>query len=155
MKTIFKTIVYMAFFIFILNAIPTHAQTSISFEGVYMQGSGPFNKKTKVMIQRNGENYDFTPIGSSGGMAWSVPISTIRGAQSSDTGLWFYWFDASDNTLDCYIKMSQHASELAQEITAAVTQPRQGQGQTMGTGDIDQYKARYEAYRQQAIDTAR
>lgn len=85
---------------------------------VYVSGNASFPPKTKLMISHSADSYTFTP---QKGEAWEVPNTSIRGTIVYDKGVWFYWFDASHNTLNCNLQMSQaDAAIFVDEINAAL-----------------------------------
>src|SRR3989338_6328995 len=89
------------------------------FEATYRTGSAPIPEKTRVTITKTPDGLTITPQ-KKGGEGWTLPIKSIRGAQSSVQGLWLFWFDETDNTLTSQFKMEKGQDILAADINSAV-----------------------------------
>lgn len=125
---------------------PAPSAPAMEYQGVYKSGNAPLKEKTKVRIFRSGDAYFFAHREESG--SWSVQLESTRGAQATEKGIWFYWFDATDNTLNAYFEVSQNPQQLVSEINAAVTEFNNKMSDTA-------YKQRYEEYRQKALQESK
>lgn len=119
---------------------PAPLAPSAVYSAVYRSGAAPFKVKSRVTITKTGQGYRFAPRD---GTPWDIPVESIRGAQMTEKGLWFYWFDGSDNTLVGFFEMNQ-AGTLGSEINAAVAAYQQQYSD-------EKYRAAYEAYKEQAL----
>lgn len=118
-----------------------------AFQAVYSQGSAPFKKNAKIKITKSGDSFIFVPTR---GDAWSLTLKQIRGAVQAKTGMWFYWFDANNNTLSGFFRIKGRLAELVGSINSSVNDYFQSPGR------LDQkYKADYEAYKKKALREAK
>lgn len=123
------------------------AQNS-GYSGVYKQGLAPLKKNARVHFVKVDDGYEVQGMGNSSGV-WSLPLKSIRGAQVSSNGLWLYWFDDQDNTLHGFFKMDAAAGQqLASELNGNI------QDYYSASKRLEEYKDRYEAYKEEALKQA-
>jgi hypothetical protein len=115
---------------------------SAEFRGVYKQGNGPLRPKTRVRMYRKDNNYYFSPLRSSRA-PWVLHLKEIRGAMTSERGVWLYWFGEQNQTQKAFIKMTSQ-KKFAKEVNDAVN-----------NFYLEQGKARFEAYKKKALKQAR
>ena len=100
MKTIYTFIFcFLSFF-----STPVNAQTPTGSEGIYRSGTAPLNDKAKVSFVKVGTTYEIIPNEPTA-QPWRVSFERIRGAVATEKGLWFYWFDETNNVLNAYFEM--------------------------------------------------
>jgi hypothetical protein len=144
-KTIFQLFVSLLTFLIIQNPLLAQAE----YSGVYQAGYMPFKADTSVKLVRQSDAYLIVP---NSGDAWAMPLKGLRGAIAVPGGLWIYWFDSNDNTLNGYIKMST-ASSAADDINAVVKSVNQLKGSTQA--DLDKNKQIFEDYKVKALSEAK
>ena len=145
----FKIIFHLFFFLFSFLLIQGSLLAQSDYSGTYIGGYMPFKANASVKLVRQSDAYLIVP---EAGDAWALPLKGLRGAIAIPEGLWLYWFDANDNTLNGYIKMPM-ASMAADDINAVVKSVNQAKGSTQA--DLDQDKQLFEEYKVKALSEAK
>ncbi|MBX7148415.1 hypothetical protein K1X76_04965 [bacterium] len=126
--------------------------TSLEYSATYKQGNAPFAKDTKVHIIKDNQGYQFIPLGN--GQAWNIQLSDLRGAVANEKGVWIYWFDPSQNTLNAFFETKDRQTMLADEMSVSI-KDFQTKKAPMTQDEIDSYKNRYETYKEEALKQSR
>ncbi|OGQ07691.1 MAG: hypothetical protein A3G32_00655 [Deltaproteobacteria bacterium RIFCSPLOWO2_12_FULL_40_28] len=148
-----KQITPFVFFILIFT-LPALAEEVVApgeYQAIYKQGNAPLEAKTKVRIYKSTDSYNFTSIRT--GQTWTLPFKSLRGSEVGTKGIWLYWFDQSDSTLNAYFEVANNgAGSLASDINLVVQDAHKG---GITTQEESTYKNRYENYRQEALRDAK
>ncbi len=116
---------------------------------IYVTGNASFVPKTKLIISHSADSYIFTP---QRGAAWEVPNKSIRGTIVYDKGIWFYWFDASRNTLNCNLQMSTaDAATFVDDVNAAI----KAANVDPTIQESEQSKQTFEQYQEKALQESK
>ncbi|HBF12533.1 MAG TPA: hypothetical protein DDW49_03955, partial [Deltaproteobacteria bacterium] len=88
----------------------------------------------------------------SGGDIWNLPLSSLRGAIAATEGVWIYWFDSNQATLNAFIKMDKDVAGLVNEINTVVSTANQ---KPMTDTEAEKYKDTFQKYQEEALKTAK
>src|SRR3989338_3079588 len=142
-----KGILFFMFLFFMAGL----SMAETEYRGSYESGQGPFKPKTPVKIMRVEEEYRIASL-KSGGDIWNLPLSSLRGAIAATEGVWIYWFDGNEATLNAFIKMDKDVASLVNEINTVVSTANQ---KPMTDAEAEKYKDTFQKYQEEALKTAK
>lgn len=120
-----------------------------NMEGEYITGDSPnFKPEDKLGISYNENEYQFLNKSKKNSLM-ILPLSAIRGAISKPEGVWVYWFDAGGITRNMLLDVKDgFADEMNEKVKEFNKKP-------MTAKQLEEYKERYQEYKQEAIEKAK